>query len=440
MEIEVKIGEIHDENGFANISLHRSNEKLCNLDMNFDDLSKLYNGQNNISLDLVLFSSVIYLVDKMVSRNQDTTDRWTRKLNIKIPVNNPTLWNNIHEKLISTLSFLTGDLWTFSFLEAKKQLIGSQGNENIKQYNAVSLFSGGLDSLIGAINYLEQNEDDNLLLIGHYDPHVSGPKSDQKELFNKLKSNYQERIEFMQTKVGQDQKGNDTTFRSRSLLFLSLGIFSAMNISENTPMFIPENGVISLNPPLTPSRRGSCSTRTTHPNFINSLQEVLIELGINNEIINPFYHKTKGEALEECSNQPLLKETSLLSVSCGKRGHKSNWHDRKAKSCGICIPCIYRRASMHKLGWDNENYGIDFCSENFQLDNNLETPADVRAYISFIKKNYSNRNIGRILVASGKIPENELSNYSDLIQRSIQEVKGLIKDKGSSLIKEKSGL
>ena len=61
----------------------------------------------------------------------------------------------------------------------------------------------------------------------------------------------------------------ETTLRSRSFLFISMAVLVADSISQEMPVFIPENGTISLNFPLTPSRRSSCSTRTTHPHFLS---------------------------------------------------------------------------------------------------------------------------------------------------------------------------
>ncbi len=443
MQLDVQIGNIQEDTGFVKIGLNHELGHLCSLNINYRELVSMYNGQNTITPDLILFTSVIYIVDKMISRENHASDCWTRDLNLQIPVNNPLLWESINQKLVSCLSFLTGDNWTLSFRQHTGEICQSreeEGDYTHKHYGAVSLFSGGLDSLIGVIDYLENNPENNLLLVGHYDPHVSGPKSDQNSVFNNLKNTYGDRVDFFQIKVGQDQSGDETTFRSRSLLFLGLGIFAANNVSPDTPLLIPENGVISLNPPLTPSRRGSCSTRTTHPYFIKSFQDVLVGLGVNNAIDNPLKYKTKGEALGNCKNRYLIEKIAPLTVSCGKRGHTRNWENRNAKGCGVCIPCIYRRASMHKLEWDNEMYGIDFCSNQFVLDSNLQTPADLRAYTSFIKKGYSNMEIARLLVASGKIPDDELLIYSHLVVRSVEEVKKLISDKGNDVLKEKSGI
>lgn len=62
-------------------------------------------------------------------------------------------------------------------------------------------------------------------------------------------------------------KGSENTSRGRSLLFLCAALSVAGILGENVPVYIPENGFIGLNIPLTGGRKGTCSTRTTHPYF-----------------------------------------------------------------------------------------------------------------------------------------------------------------------------
>ena len=83
--------------------------------------------------------------------------------------------------------------------------------------------------------------------------------------------------------------GSENTSRGRSLLFLCGALTIASIMGDNIPVYIPENGFIGLNIPLTDSRRGSCSTRTTHPYFLGCFRDILVAVGINNPIIN-FLH------------------------------------------------------------------------------------------------------------------------------------------------------
>ena len=57
------------------------------------------------------------------------------------------------------------------------------------------------------------------------------------------------------------------SFNFLAMAMLGLSVVQRINGNDINKIFIPENGYISLNPPLTRRRIGSLSTRTTHPNF-----------------------------------------------------------------------------------------------------------------------------------------------------------------------------
>jgi hypothetical protein len=71
--------------------------------------------------------------------------------------------------------------------------------------------------------------------------------------------------------------------RSRSLLFFALGTAVAAALGEAVPLRVPENGLVSLNVPLTGTRLSSLSTRTTHPYFMERLAACVAALGEQTE-------------------------------------------------------------------------------------------------------------------------------------------------------------
>ena len=115
-------------------------------------------------------------------------------------------------------------------------------------------------------------------------------------LIKELKKYYKNRISSVQVRIGQSPSGGEVTFRSRSIIFIGLGIYTASLAGKNIDMIIPENGNIALNVQLTPSRRGSCSTRTAHPFLLTSIDQVLDNIGFENRITNFLGLKTKGVA------------------------------------------------------------------------------------------------------------------------------------------------
>ncbi len=146
--------------------------------------------------------------------------------------------------------------------------------------------------------------------------------------------------------------GNDNNTRSRSFLFIGYAIFVMTGIDNISELLVPENGLIALNVPLEETRVGSFSTRTTHPFYLLLWNELLGGLELNLSVKNPFWSKTKGEMAAECKNKDVLYETMKLSFSCSSPG-KARWKKLSPQHCGYCVPCLIRRAAMHKA------FGID---------------------------------------------------------------------------------
>lgn len=290
-----------------------------------------------------------------------------------------------------------------------------------------------LDSFIGAINLLHEHPEAKLLFVSHYDGHVSGPATDQNNLLQLLSLKYGQRIRHLQVRVGALAEKSDngkyefeTSFRSRSLIFLGLAVYAALKVGDAVPILIPENGPISVNMPLNPSRRGACSTRTVHPFFISSINRVLSKAGIPHIVQNPYFFKTKGEMVKECVGQAVLKLGIPLTNSCGKAGRKQHWTNKKARACGVCVPCLLRRAALNVTALDDGVYG----NEAFSGD--PAGYADLHALMGLVYAKPSQREIKKRLMANGRIPLSELSAYAEVVQRMIQEVTAWVAEKGSS--------
>ena len=54
----------------------------------------------------------------------------------------------------------------------------------------------------------------------------------------------------------------------------------------------------------------------------------------------------------ECKNKDVLYETMKLSFSCSSPG-KARWKQLSQQHCGYCVPCLIRRAAMHKAFGDD---------------------------------------------------------------------------------------
>lgn len=132
------------------------------------------------------------------------------------------------------------------------------------------MLSGGLDSFIGAINLLVAQKQP--IFVGNYNG-GKGVSVYQGKVIDSLVSHFDyARKHFFQF-YASPSSANENTTRSRSFMFFAHAILLASGMGHQVNLCIPENGVISLNVPLTIHRAGSLSTRTTHPYYLGLLQK-----------------------------------------------------------------------------------------------------------------------------------------------------------------------
>lgn len=315
---------------------------------------------SEIGIDLLILAAHVQAADTRISRASESQDGWTREIRIVVPVSDPAKWNSSIPLLERLLNFLTGDKWRVGFRPRPKgfeQIAPNRpAQREAAQLDTLSLFSGGLDSLIGAINLLEQSK--MPVFISHADPTTSKV---QRELFDELKTNYGEqnleRVRLWMTFRGFRVKGvkSEKTTRGRSFLFLAIGVFTGTGLNCPSVLSVPENGLIALNVPLDPLRLGAYSTRTTHPFYIARWNDLLQILGITVKIENPYLKMTKGEMAAACANPDLFSKLAPHSFSCSSPG-KGRWRKLGREHCGFCFPCLIRRAALR--GFDKTSYTV----------------------------------------------------------------------------------
>lgn len=431
MNIEIRIApsERHAD-GLARISVVVPElETNYALDLPFKELSQRVGVNDPVALDFLIVAALCYVIDKIVPRST-AADNWTREFEVEFPVSTLQTWNLAAQNLDAALKFLTGDLWGTSFRSLKEDYFLKPTSRNRRkstvspiQANNVCLLSGGLDSLVGAIDLLTNTSGDRTLLVGHYD--AAGPASQQQKLFAQMNAVFPGRAELLQTRVShKPEAAQEPSLRSRSLVFMALAVYSARTLGDSVPVYAPENGLIAINIPLTPSRTGSCSTRTMHPYFLTKLRDVLNDLGFKNQIINPLALKTKGECIVDCANQSLLKATIGLSVSCSHGTRKQNWVRRTATNCGYCVPCLVRRAALHVAGLDNgQDYGIDVCVEELPADS--DSGNDLRAIRDFVGQEKSIQELAFEIRAVA--PVEDAVEYATMAARGFDELRALLR-------------
>lgn len=388
-----------------------------------------------VATSFLFFSAIIYAIDRSVSRDKHSIDGWSRELDVVIKIPCHKAFEAQKEQIAKLLSYLTGDYWIVSFQEASSvRLIKYKDCDYFDSIAQVNLFSGGLDSLIGAIDFISQYPEKKLFLASHYDSDMSGPRSDQERLLQHFTSKYKGQYVVFPSRNSVrivSHISAETTCRSRSLMFIAI----ALQIAEynKSKIIIPENGSVSLNYPLSPSRRSSCSTRTTHPVIIHQVKKLFEDFGLLTEIENPYEFMTKGEMVQHCKDQPYLLSILSDSNSCGKRSrHQFFYDNRFATHCGHCMPCMYREASL--IGFDDStSYGNELDSLFRKKQSQLTD--DFFAMLNFLKTDLTEEDIKKELRIAKVNELPHLEQYVNLVIRTRSELEALIATKGSNELK-----
>jgi 7-cyano-7-deazaguanine synthase in queuosine biosynthesis len=367
--------------------------------------------------DFLRFAAAVYCADRLAVR----PGTWTRSIELGFPVHDPDAWRSAGAPLFDALTFLTGDKWKLAVGSTTEA--GYEGRPQQQPIDAVCLFSGGLDSFTGAVDLLADGK--RVCLVAHYEG-GQAPEI-QRLLAQRLVRRYgRDRIGFRRIflrpappAAGQKRPlpdAREPSMRSRSLLFVAAGLLVAAGYGPNVPLYIPENGFIGINVPLTASRSGSLSTRTTHPYFIDKLSEFVDQLGITNPIVNPFRIMTKGEILSACRDQEAIRALARGTLSCA-HPEASRYASREQGNCGYCFPCLIRRASLHRVGLDvAADYAFDALREDAELAG--ERGSDLRALVRSLNR------VARPLdvLRNGPVAPEDVAAFAGVYERGRREI------------------
>jgi hypothetical protein len=299
-----------------------------------------------VFVDLLEIASYVYSADQLVTRGgdgvQNVGEKWHRTFHFYIPVRKAEFWSSHHEVISEVLGFLTEDIFLFNFSEYKDPPkfteyfpFGKGGKTDLEAQEVIT-FSGGLDSLGGAIQELLIEQHPTALVTHRSNPKISATtKSLLKEFDLKC-----EKVKPIHVPVWANKhpQGTETTQRTRSFLYASLAATVATMFGLSRIKFY-ENGVTSLNLPIADQITSSRATRSTHPRAINGFAElfsIMAEKEFKVEL--PFLWKTKTDVLtfigaNNC--QDLIQFTRSCSHTIQATNEKPH--------CGECSQCVDRR-------------------------------------------------------------------------------------------------
>jgi hypothetical protein len=304
---------------------------MYGVDHPLDQLREWGFNPSEIGVELIMLATALTAADTRISRGAHSQDGWSREIDLHLPVSDVARWSSQAMLLQTMLRFLTGDRWQLFFRPRPTDapsLVRPTEKLRMFEPSCVCLFSGGLDSFIGATNLLARRE--TPMLVSHWwDPNAS---KHQTNCIEALAARFApQELHHVRAQIGFDhdtlaQSSREDTLRGRSFLFFALAAATASAVGGVVTVYVPENGLISLNVPLDPLRVGALSTRTTHPFYMARFNELLQGLGIPAQLENPHRHQTKGEMVDSCLEKDFLRTSAKLTMSCSAEG--KHRHDR----------------------------------------------------------------------------------------------------------------
>jgi hypothetical protein len=347
-------------------------------DFRFDDrqLAKLAGAPLPSRVeDLLDIAAACYLIDRLVSRHPHDAgppdgSHWERTLPLTVPVREPEFWGNsaVRTALGQLLSWLTDDNWEIEFRanrEVRRYAEAQAAFDGEPPAVAVGLFSGGLDSLLGAAVDLQAADGPLALVSVATNARLYGL---QRTLIKGLGAGYDDlrwasvglalRRDYLR-RSQLSRRSLEGSQRTRGFVFLSAGAAAA--IASGVPeLRVYENGPGAVNLPLNRAQRGSQSTRAMHPKTLQ-LAGRLFSLVADGPfgVVNCRFWTTKAQMCETASPETLALIPYSVSCDTGLTSRRS------AALCGRCTSCLLRRQALQasQLHWadalDRDHMRVD---------------------------------------------------------------------------------
>jgi hypothetical protein len=285
-------------------------------------------------VDLLEIAAYVFAADSATRRgtewsDEGATEPWDRDFRFVVPVRDLSFWSrgDVSQLLVEVLKVLADDTFVFDFRQLSRDWstqeyleFGDKKQWPFQGVDRVLMFSGGLDSLAGAVETAADGGP--IVLVSHRS--VGAMDSRQRRLFRELRKLYANRMIRVPVWVNKEKNfGREHTQRTRSFLFAALGTAVAESMGAGGVRFF-ENGIVSLNLPIADEVLRARASRTTHPVALELLSKLL---GLVTErpfiVDNPYLFKTKTEVvsiLNAKGASRLIPYTCSCTVGDQKQG------------------------------------------------------------------------------------------------------------------------
>lgn len=299
---------------------------------------------NPALVDLLVVAAAAEFCDVVRRRPQFG---WSRKFDVKVAVHDPVLWNggDVRIALQEALSFLTGDVWQFSFVARRRAVARVQGTLALQSCaQTIMPYSDGLDSR--AVHALVAAEDGASGLVR---VRLGAGGVDQARRVKRRSP-----FAVVPYKIRRPKQGEPSA-RSRGFKFAAVTGIAAL-LADVKRIVVTESGQGAFGPMLAVSGQTYPDYRV-HPTFSRRVERLLLALtGKQVHYHYPRLWSTKGETLRAAASleaPPSWSDTR----SCWQQSRHCSVDGRR-RQCGICAACLLRRMSMFTAAIDepSESY------------------------------------------------------------------------------------
>ncbi|MDW7711840.1 MAG: 7-cyano-7-deazaguanine synthase [Deferrisomatales bacterium] len=333
--------------------------------------------------DLIDVAIGVYAADRLARRPafvQTEVSGWRRRLHVSVPVRNPDLWRgeSLGLALQEALLFITDDEWSFEFVprygtsRRRSEVQGHLFADRLPDDTMVSLFSGGLDSLVGLAGDVLDLRPSMLLLVCAQTNDRIRPV--QQRLIREISKRKNQACRRVGVRFGFHRRAkgrygrDERTQRTRAFSFLALGAVMARHVGLDSAR-VYENGVGAINLPYTDAQVGAQSSRASNPLALHLVEQVIGQAtGRAFSFELPLGFTTKATACRRLADVGLA-DLVAQSISCD--GFPQRISGRV--QCGVCTSCVLRRQSLFQSGLAGQDPGEKYVYD--LLDSNRLPPS-----------------------------------------------------------------
>ncbi len=263
-------------------------------------------------------------------------------LELEVVVSDPGVWEDSADTLGEILHLAMARDFDVRFVEGRGAIAAQE--ESLPSRESVVLFSGGVDSLTGALLAKEVSDRVAGLYVGHV--------ASLTPVVERLERDVLGPAGVPVWKVHM-RRTKEILHQMRGFAYAACGLVAAC-LAEATSLEISECGVTMYQPALLPN---DIVTLTTHPDLLRRAQLMArAVLARSSGIREPFENMTKAEMMAWCPQPQLLGETQ----SCVS----SRFANAALSHCGKCWGCLIKRASalvagVREPGWAQDVLALD---------------------------------------------------------------------------------